>query len=1747
MENQSIMADEQRLTAQIKIFEAKKQTLFQRIQRLYDWSKDIGNPHNLRNFKSLYGSLHDTRSQLTEVVEKINFLNIELDPEYTPNFQLLDTIEQLFCVVQETGETVCREIFSNSDNPGASGGATIETHRSKAMPKLPKIEIKEFCGDPKLWPVFYGMYTSLVHDNKDLDDTCKIHYLLSRLTGRALALCSGIPPIAANYHIIWKILVDKYQDKRSLACNYLKQILDFKPLQSESAHNLNIFLERFDTSVNALKQLDIPNLADFLLTYVALSKLDSQTRRSFEISAKDIAIPNYGDLADFVKQQTKILSRTSSNSFVNNGNISKSTATVMSAKPKITHSFVNTNSKSYSSCPACKQESHLITKCAAFLRLSPLDRYKLAKEKHLCLNCLSDKHRIVACKSINACSICKIRHHSLLHFNKETPTSAVATTSSMSNVGNNSLQSEQPISNITTLSLCSTANNKLAHQSYTTLLSTAVVNIQLPTGENKPIRILLDSASQANFLSLKCCKKLQLPFSKMYSSVIGIGASSKPVKGQVNNITISSRFDASIQFQCDALVVEKITDNFPTAVIHTEALSYLMDLPLADAEFYKSSEIDGILGAELFPQLVGVGKMSSTPDLPIALQTRLGYVVMGKAPIISTTEKPYSFCSIVDPPIEKIMQKFLEIEDIPISQIDSPENMECEKHFQTTYTRDINGRFTVALPFKNDPTILGDSYSIALRRFLSLEKKLNSSSDFRNQYNNVIQDYLDQGHMRKLATETDSTLPSYYIPHHAVFKIDSSSTPLRVVFDASAKTDTSYSLNDILHTGPKLQSDVLAMFLNFRLYPIAFTADIRQMYRQVNLCDAHKRFQRLLWRFNANEPIETLEISTLAFGVKPSPFLALRAVHQLANDESKIYPHASEIVLRDMYIDDLVSSVGNLKEAKLVFQQLIDLFNAGGFSLVKWSVNSKEFLNHIPEEKRLSQIVNFETDCLKVLGMQWHPNLDILFFKVNIQNHSCTKRNILSTVARIFDPLGLVAPVTLYAKLLIKKLWSLHLDWDQCPPNYLVEQWSHFQLELPLLDKFSVPRHLGIFENSTATLVGFADACESSFGAAVYLYLDSNSEFKTSLICSKSKVSPLKVVSIPRLELCAAVLLAKLMKFVIDTYRSRYNLTKIFAFSDSTVVLHWIHSSPHRWKTFVANRVAKIHSYIPQNVWFHVDGKSNPADCLSRGMTPYRFMENSSTWLSGPSWLASEQINWPIQPFQNNEADAHFPEEKLISLPIIAGESNPLYSLISRHSSWVKLLRITVIVLRFGKILPLRKEILFIDLNKAEHTLVRIVQNKNFKYDIRALEKGELCSPQLRKLRPFLDNQLIRVGGRLSHSSLVYDHQHPILLPKKDPLVNILIDHYHRLYMHTGPHLLLALLRQKYWILSGRGIVRQRISLCNFCFRFRPRPTYPLMADLPPARVVTQVKPFIETGVDFAGPYYITLSRNRGVKSQKAYICLFVCLTTKCLHLELASDLSTATFIAAFKRFLSRRGPIKTLHSDCGTNFIGAKAHLDEFYSFIESSDYTNALKQELTQNKINWKFNTPSAPHMGGIWESNIKCVKTHLHKVLGSQILSYEEFATILTQIEALMNSRPLCWLSSDPSDPEVLTPAHFLTLTPLKILPAIDVSDEPLNRLDRQQLLDHLVQSYWRRWKTEYLSSLQIRQKWNSSSFPIQTGTLVLLMQDNVLPFQWPLGIIEEIFPGNDGVVRTVLVKTKNGLYKRPVVKLCPLPNQ
>ncbi|XP_044756884.1 uncharacterized protein LOC123315299 [Coccinella septempunctata] len=919
-----------------------------------------------------------------------------------------------------------------------------------------------------------------------------------------------------------------------------------------------------------------------------------------------------------------------------------------------------------------------------------------------------------------------------------------------------------------------------------------------------------------------------------------------------------------------------------------------------------------------------------------------------------------------------------------------------------------------------------------------------------------------------------------------------------------------------------------------------FTADIRQMYRQILVDPVHRKYQRILWRFSPSDPVECYELNTVTYGVSSAPFLALRTLHKLADDEETSFSLAARILRDDVYVDDVVSGSDDLQGSINLRDDLIALLGRGGFELRKWSSNNPCILEGIPDDHQLSQSFSFdEGDFVKILGLRWNPCSDCFSFAVTGIENSCTKRSILSQLARIYDPLGFLTPFTFLMKYFIQLLWVQGLQWDQVPSSEFVDHWSQCRSELSDLQELQISRRLSLSSRVRCELHGFGDASERGYAAVAYFrFLNTAGEVSISFICAKSKVAPIRRISLPRLELCASLLLAKLISFIKSTYSS-IKIDDIYAWSDSKVALAWIKSSPHKWKSFVSNRTTKIQDLVPPERWFHVRSEDNPADFGSRGLTPSKLVR-CTMWWSGPSWLSSPApFNLEVE-FSGSDDPLCSAEAGKIALTTCI-ETTLVDDILSRFSTLSKIQNVLAYVLRFcfnSRYPSLRRRggLTSSELKKSLYLIVKTVQSQVFSDDILNLQRKKLISKPLRKLNAFLDSDgILRVGGRIAFSGLSYENKHPALLPCHHLLTDLIIRHFHILYLHPGHQMLQYLLCQQFWILSPRRAIHRVLSKCNTCFRVNPKPVQPLMGNLPAVRL-NKIKPFRCVGVDFGGPFFVTMSRSRGTKYTKAYICLFICFAVKAVHVELVSDLSSEAFLAALRRFIARRGRCQRIFSDGGTNFRGAHGIL------------LNLMKNAVESEKIEWTFNPPSSPHFGGLWEAGIKSTKTHLLRVIGEQKLTYEELYTVLTQIEAVLNSRPLCPLSSDPNDTSALTPGHFLTLAPLSALPDEDLSDLPMRRLSRWQLLTRMHRDFWKRWQREYLHTLQQRKKWNeSSNYPLKPGILVIVNDGPISPLRWRLARIEKLHPGSDGIARVATIRTVNGSLQRPVVKLCPLPEQ
>ncbi|XP_025835509.1 uncharacterized protein LOC108741778 [Agrilus planipennis] len=570
-----------------------------------------------------------------------------------------------------------------------------------------------------------------------------------------------------------------------------------------------------------------------------------------------------------------------------------------------------------------------------------------------------------------------------------------------------------------------------------------------------------------------------------------------------------------------------------------------------------------------------------------------------------------------------------------------------------------------------------------------------------------------------------------------------------------------------------------------------------------------------------------------------------------------------------------------------------------------------------------------------------------------------------------------------------------------------------------------------------------------------------------------------------------------------------------------------------------SNRVADIQAKTGIGDWYHVPSESNPADALSRGQLPEEFLRNE-TWSEGPFWLRKEEDAWPKTVISATDV---LPETRKISC-FVTGNADFLHD----FSSFTRLKRVVAYCLRMrpgtNRSGGLRPD----ELAYAEKTILKFVQTSLSSEKVDEITKrkpGKPIHKRLLALNPFVDHEgIMRVGGRLKNANISYAQQHPILLPRSHHVTDLIIRDYHTYNFHAGIQTTLYMMRQKYWVLDGRNQVRKIIRSCVRCFRANPPDTKYVMGDLPGVRV-TQAQPFANVGVDYCGPFLIKQKKHRNTTFVKSYVAVFVCLAVKAVHLEVVSDLTTEGFIAGLRRFIARRGKPISIYSDNGTNFIGARSELKELYNLFQTSAHQERTARFLSDQGINWQFIPPLSPHFGGLWEATVKSFKHHLKRVVTGPIFTFEEFNTLTIDIEAIINSRPLCPMSNDPNDLLVLTPGHFLIGDILTSLPEGDYSHIPTNRLSRWQHIQKVRQDFWARWHKEYLNELNICHKWSTGHHSIQDGTIVLIKENNVPSMNWTVGRVVKTYPGADGIVRTVSVKTATSTLKRCVKQLAPLP--
>ena len=890
-------------------------------------------------------------------------------------------------------------------------------------------------------------------------------------------------------------------------------------------------------------------------------------------------------------------------------------------------------------------------------------------------------------------------------------------------------------------------------------------------------------------------------------------------------------------------------------------------------------------------------------------------------------------------------------------------------------------------------------------------------------------------------------------------------------------------------------------------------------------------------------------MTSMIFGAASSPCTANYVLRKTANDnchDPEFSKDTIEAVHTNFYMDDFLKSVPDEAQAIRMQKEITSLVARGGFRLTKWTSSSREVLLQIPDEEKACPFLNLDLDDLpmeRTLGLKWNTETDGFRFSSSTCDVTPTKRGILSHAATVFDPLGVLAPLLLTARSLIQSLWRKKRDWDEPLDESDIELWDLWQRDLASLADFEISRCLcpEIFPKVSVELHVFGDASELAFGAVSYArFIFPNGKIYVAFIMSRSRMAPLRQLSIPRLELQAAVLSCRLADSV--KRNMTLNIISTTFWSDSKIVLQYIQNESRRFHTFVANRVSEIQDSSELSQWRHVPGNLNPADDCTRGLRASE-ITTDSRWINGPPFLWQTEEKWPPQTSITRLIDDDV-EVKASWVGHIALDKS-CFPDAEKYSSWTRFRRVVAWMCRFihnarcPEAKRIRSTLTAAELEKSEEICVKRSQEESFAEDILALKKGKPLPSRSRllSLRPVIDeNGALRVGGRLSKALVPEKTKHPLILDSKSQVTRLIITHYHQRLRCASVNHVRNELRQRYWILKGLATVRKISFKCVLCRLRRARAQAPVMADLPSCRLASRQPPFTHTGVVYFGPLLV----RHGRKTEKRYGVLFTCMTTRAVHLEIAHSLEADAYIMALRRMISRRGSPAHVYSDNGTNFVGAEKELREA---LEEWNKKN-IADQLSQNGVQWHFNPPASPHFGGAWERLVQSTKRVLKIIAGEQLVTDETLLTFFAEVESLLNSRPLTHLGGDCRDEEALTPNHFLLGRASLNLPPGIVVDRDLCGRKAWKHAQVMTEHFWRRWIREYLPSLTERQKWKREVRNIAVDDVVLVADENSPRGRWHVGRVVKTLPETDGRVRTAEVKTKTGSYVHPVAKLCVL---
>ena len=1672
----------------------------------------------------------------------------------------------------------------------------VSVSSSKDNVKLPRLECDKFDGesqDKMAFKNFLQQFHNCINVSGQLSDSSKLTYLRGYLKGYAFRVISHLSVSDDNYAVALKLLKEEFLDEEYIIDETFKLLLNKSPKFDHSFSDVRCYINDCRSMLHELKLYGVDLLGGGssgcrLMSHIIFSKLPPSVKREL-VHKVNTNYPTVDQLFDHYNEILKTLIRTSSvkkeypdKQISNNANVTGSKPKKEYKPFKKQEKRIETGQKSQNSkpvstlenfstssvpekedslkpryCKFCESQGHNMYNCTTFA--SPEARVNRCDTLKICRLCSSNKHLDPQCPGLLKkmkfpCSFCKERTH---------------------------ISALCPSRSETSTNICINVQHTL--KSFQPLLLPVLTFTFFGNEKNRSVRCLLDTGSQRSYLREDIVLDLrgEAGMSPVtYDITTFLGSSTRQLKEVRLVVGIPGRSKLPISFLADPQFnhhfrvsqLKTVWDNLHSigvtlaepnlteagdqfdvhGIIGVDVLQFLPKFELVPCMNGSAWKVPGGLVPFgnilhfLHPrQVIPIEKYECTEnnfnnvveglegEVPA---TMVNFVLHPNKSYFSPLESLFP-----DSAVEHGLEQMFSLDSVgcideanQLAQSDIELINEFKKGIQFK-----DNKYYVNLPWKRDLIEqVPSNHKVALSVLNRVTETLEKKGQLED-YLKVFHSQCEEGIIEKIEVEPKDFKNYVWIPHRPVFKVDpNTTTKIRPVFNCSLKTDNKPSLNEAAYAGVNLMGDIVQLSLYFRTNDIIMIGDIKQAFLQIRLAKTEDK-NRFCFFVKEGEHLIAYRYKTLIFGFNASPFILNYVIRHHAGTYRD--DEISQILRSNFYVDNLLFT-HNTKEVLLkVYQECLSRMKQGGFYLRSWNSNSRELQSIMKKDGNLA---THENEYEKVLGYKYILDKDVLqISQCNLDPTVNTKRGILSQVSKVFDPLGLILPVTIKGKLIVRDLWLQKLGWDDPVPGTTLVQWEKHCADLNQLFTLDIQRSC-LNQDSVNSLCIFCDASKSCYGFTVYGIFDG----RVHLLYAKSKVAPSKAKTLPTLELLAVYLALKCLPFILGAFKF-INFDKIICAVDSQIVLQWLFTGAVSNKNvFTRNRlkdIAMFRDNLKREFRFdigfkYVMSEDNPCDLLTRGLSFAEFEQKRDFWFHGPSWLASSLDSWPehklgcisednklqLQPFKvTTSTNATFLEQSSSLIDV------------SRFSNFSKLLKIASLVFKaVHKFKGVSGEDPFLS---GKLHLIKEMQKEGFSQEISYLNNpsgAESVPVLVKNLDLFRDEKgIIRSRGRIGKARMFdFEVINPILLAKNHPLTRLIVEFYHKRCKHLGIQTTMNTVRSNgFWIPKMRQCIKTVISSCITCKKFNSLSfRYPKMTNLPKHRV-NFIKPFMHTGVDFTGHLFV---KNESDENIKMYILIFTCLNVRAVHIELVPDMSTQSFVLAFLRFVNLYGVPSFLYSDNARSFISGGLTLDQA---LVCDEY----KAQFQNYDIKHIRIPLYSAWVGATWERLIRTIKSCLYKTIGRARLTYFELLTVISDVQSAINSRPLTYRSTE-CDLEAITPSSFLKfhVNPHLLFKGSEEGylwdRDPPSQESLSEVLasrDEAFQNFREKWYTTYLLSLREHSRdlhqcnWVNK---VKAGDVVLIKTPNKTRPYWLMGRVLELIVGHDNAVRSVKLKRSDG---------------